>query len=337
MLEVLTANQNTEIITHIYCTVERPGVIAIQAKDLLDRLKNLPDGQLTIQVTDGYNVTIKSSTARRFKIQGMGGEHFPRIQTDKDSAVTWLVEPGKFGDLLGASLVAASQDHTKPNMHCVFLEANGTSINCLGMDGYRLHMITHPCEATFRALLARPAAEVLKRLCDNEKPAEGEDKPEPIDLAVTPVHVTVYFSWGSYTTVQLEVQFPAYQQFVAHDPPYSFTAPAGEFADAIKAVSVASDELSGAVVLRLESGTVNVTGESANKGDGFDEIPATVLGLDEATIKVCARFMTDAIAPVKKGEVKVKFDMLPSGVSVLRVEPVGYENYVALVSPNHGQ
>src|SRR5277367_6045876 len=56
----------------VAATVAKGGSVAVPAKDLLERVKNMPDGPIFLTVHDNATTTMKAAgSARRFTLRGM--------------------------------------------------------------------------------------------------------------------------------------------------------------------------------------------------------------------------------------------------------------------------
>src|ERR1700727_593187 len=66
------------IAGRVTADVNKGGSIAVPAKDLLERVKNMPDGPIHIATHDNATTTLKAAgTARRYTLRGMPGDDSP--------------------------------------------------------------------------------------------------------------------------------------------------------------------------------------------------------------------------------------------------------------------
>jgi DNA polymerase-3 subunit beta len=75
-------------------------------------------------------------------------------------------------------------------------------------------------------------------------------------------------------------------------------------ADALKAVSVAASERTGGVKLTLSNGSMRITSESPESGDGFDEIPVEFSG-PNMSIGFNSKYFLDVLAAISDEEVAI--------------------------------
>ena len=77
----------------------------------------------------------------------------------------------------------------------------------------------------------------------------------------------------TFSVKLVDAQFPPYAQVIPQNSEQKVRVPRAAFADALRAVSIAASERTGGVKLTLAKGTMRITSESPESGDGFDEVP----------------------------------------------------------------
>jgi DNA polymerase-3 subunit beta len=177
-------------------------------------------------------------------------------------------------------------------------------------DGHRLSKVDVKVsgrQASATMLIPLKAIHELRRLCDEmmaESAAEGaKKKPE---LLITQSGSSAFFQ-GAGTTFSVKLvdaQFPPYAQVIPANSDKTVRAPRSAFADALKAVSVAASERTGGVKLSLTKGSMRITSESPESGDGFDEIPVEYTG-PNMSIGFNAKYFLDVLAAITDDEVAI--------------------------------
>ena len=100
------------------------------------------------------------------------------------------------------------------------------------------------------------------------------------------------------------LQFPAYQQVIPQTSERTVRAPRAALVDALRAVSLAASDRTGGVKLAIESGTMRITSESPESGDGFDEVPVEYGG-ENMTIGFNAKYLLEVLAVLDDEEVEL--------------------------------
>ncbi len=178
-------------------------------------------------------------------------------------------------------------------------------------DGHRLSKMEVKVsgrQASATMLIPLKAIQELRRLCDEHRRAsakEGTPKPQ---LQITQSGSSAFFQGGGMTfTVKLvDAQFPPYSQVIPQQSEKLVRVPRAAFADALRAVSVAASERTGGVKLALTKGTMRITTESPESGDGFDEIPIEYAG-PAMTIGFNAKYFLDVLGALDEDEVELGF------------------------------
>src|SRR5271170_6300956 len=69
--------------------VSKGGSVAVSAKDLLERVKMMPDGPIHVARQDNARTTLKAQgSARRYTLRGMPGDDFPPPPSPAEAAPT---------------------------------------------------------------------------------------------------------------------------------------------------------------------------------------------------------------------------------------------------------
>src|SRR5207248_2342825 len=75
--------------------ISKGGSVAVSAKDLLERVKMMPEGPIYISTQDNSAMSLKAQgTARRYTLRGMPGEDFPPIPQPAEGAPTLALDVG---------------------------------------------------------------------------------------------------------------------------------------------------------------------------------------------------------------------------------------------------
>jgi DNA polymerase-3 subunit beta len=100
----------------------------------------------------------------------------------------------------------------------------------------------------------------------------------------------------------------------------------------LRAVSLAASDRTGGVKLALESGTMRITSESPESGDGFDEIPIDYEGR-AMTIGFNAKYLLDALSVLGEEEVVLLLsgELDPAVVKPATDDPT--RSFVGVVMP----
>lgn len=289
--------------------VAKPGSVAVSAKDLFERVKMMPDGPIVIATQDNATTTLKASgSARRYTLRGMPGDDFPPLPQPAEGSPTLALDVDVLSELIQKTHFSVSTDETRAHLNSALFEWDGEVVRMVTTDGHRLSKVDVKVsgrQASATMLIPLKAIQELRRLCD-EMLAEGGGAEKKPELLITQSGSSAFFQ-GAGTTFSVKLvdaQFPPYAQVIPQSSDKVVRAPRTAFADALRAVSVAASERTGGVKLSLTKGSMRITSESPESGDGFDEIPVEYGG-PNMSIGFNAKYFLDVLAAINDEEVAI--------------------------------
>ncbi len=289
----------------IEATVQRKGSVALGARDLFERVKMMPDGEVALDVTDGAATTIRATgSARRYTVHGVPGAEFPSLPEPEASA-EWLdLDVSIVSRLIAATQFSISTDETRLHLSSALFEWDGDRVRMVSTDGHRLSKMelgVRGSRATTSMLIPNKGVQELRRLCDEALSDAGEDTPK---LRLVQSGPSVFFELAGFRfSVKLvDAQFPPYQQVIPAQSERAVRAPRILLSEALKAVRLAASDRTGGVKLTLSSGKIRVESESPEAGEGFDEVPVDYEGA-EVTIGFNASYFLDVLSAIPDDEV----------------------------------
>ena len=302
------------LLGRVPADVSKPGSVAVSAKDLFERVKMMPDGPIVIATQDNATTTLKASgSARRYTLRGMPGDDFPPLPQPAEGSPTLALDVEVLSELIQKTHFSISTDETRAHLNSALFEWEGDTVRMVTTDGHRLSKVDVKVagrQASATMLIPLKAIHELRRLCD-EMMAEGgtvdaDGKRGKPELLITQSGSSAFFQGAGMTfSVKLvDAQFPPYSQVIPQGADKTVRAPRVAFADALKAVSVAASERTGGVKLSLTKGSMRITSESPESGDGFDEIPVEYSG-PNMSIGFNAKYFLDVLASITDDEVEV--------------------------------
>lgn len=319
--------------------VQSGGSIAVGARDLFERIRMMPDGQLSISTNDSAATTIRAlGSPRRFTLHGVPGEEFPSLPEPAAGESALTLDTRALSRLIAATYFSISTDDTRLHLNSALFEWDGDRVRMVTTDGHRLskmELLVRGKPATATMLIPLKGVLELKRLCDEGAvEARGEGGSDLTEIKISQNGPNAFFELsGLRLGVKLvDAQFPPYQQVIPEQSERSVRAPRLLLSDALKAVAVAASDRTGGIKLTLGSGKMRFESESPESGQGFDEVPVDYDG-NEVTVGFNARYFLDVLNAIDDDEVVlgVSGDLDPA---VIRpVSASGNATYIAVVMP----
>jgi DNA polymerase III subunit beta len=316
--------------------VEAAGSIAVGARDLFERVKAMPDGQLVLSAKDGASLTIKASgSARRYTLNGIPGEEFPKLPAPDEAAKSTRVGVDVISRLIAATKFSISTDETRVHLNSALLEWEGDRGRMVTTDGHRLSKMELAVggeHSQSTMLVPLKGIQELHRLCEEARAErDGEASPE---VEIIQSGSSAFFRIGGFRfSVKLvDAQFPPYQQVIPGASDHTVTAPRGAVAEALKAVSIAASDRTGGVKLTLTAGAIRLSSESPESGDSFDELAVDYDG-PELTIGFNARYFLDVLGSILEEDITIGISGELDPVVIRPAVDSSGEAYVAVIMP----
>ncbi len=332
-LRVAATDLYLALIGRIPVEVSKGGSVAVPAKDLLERVRNMPEGPIQLASLDNATTTIKAAgSARRYTLRGMPGDDFPPLPSPAEGSPSLALDVGVLQELIAKTHFSISNDETRAHLNSALFEWDGDVVRMVTTDGHRLSKMEVKVtgrQASATMLIPLKAIQELRRLCDDL--ASESKEGGKAQLQITQSGSSAFFQGGgmSFAVRLVDAQFPPYTQVIPAQSEKIVRVPRSAFADALKAVSVAASERTGGVKLALSQGTMRITTESPESGEGFDEIPIEFAG-PNMTIGFNAKYFLDVLASLDEEEVELG---LGGELDPAVVRPAGPRQFLAVVMP----
>src|SRR5262245_54436021 len=156
--------------------VDKPGSIAVGARDLFERVKMMPEGNITISMQGDGVVTIRAQgQARRYTLKGLPGSEFPTLPEPGDGSAPMNLSTDTLSDLIAKTHFSIAADDTRPHLNSALFQWEGENVRMVTTDGHRLsklEIVVPEREGTASMLIPLKGIHELKRLCD-EAASEG--------------------------------------------------------------------------------------------------------------------------------------------------------------------
>ena len=305
-------NMETAITYEIEAEVSDPGECILPAKLFGDIIRRLPEGPVTVVVSEDYKVSIRSGYAS-FTISAESADDYPALP-DVNEGRAIRIPQNKLKELISGTIFAVSENQGRPIHTGVKFEVTNESITAIAVDGFRLARRTfHPEEGTGRELnFVVPAAglkEVEKILTDCEDNA-----------AFTLGTKHILFQIGAATLVcrLLEGEFLDWRKVVPSNCPIKLVATVSDLSSSVDRVGlIVSEKYKSPVrcifghqeVLMRTNTTIGAAEDRCSlAGDG-----------KELEIGFNVRYLADALRAVPSEEVTLE---LTNGLSPIVLTPV---------------
>lgn len=245
--------------------VLKEGRIALPARQLYDIVRSLPEPTLVLrQVSEGFVELNCGST--HFRIVANAAEDFPTLPTHGQVPFV-AVQPKLLLEMIELTAFAISTDETRHNLGGVFFQPVETGVRMVATDGHRLTLAEKAMPSAFQiergVIIPRKGVLELKRLLSE---SGGEAELGFADNA------GVFRRPGLTLIMQLVAgQFPEYEQVIPKENILRLRLGRVRLLDALKRVSLLSQDQMYTVKLEVEDGILRISSQSPELGEAREE------------------------------------------------------------------
>jgi len=317
--------------------VKAEGLVALSARTLFDIVKNLPEGELSVQLVKNHAAEIRSGKVR-FKIPGMPGQEFPSLPNAGGAEFAQL-DAEELLKLIGLTHYSMSSDDTRPHLACALFEGEGRTVRIVTTDGHRLSKAEYLQSEESRKLPAfsmmvpsKGVAE-LRRLLEESKgdKSKTEDKLGPASIEVARAGGSAFFRRDdTLLSVKLvDEQFPPYNKVIPSSASRSVGVSRALLSEALRRIALVASDKSGSVRFRAEPGQLRITSENPDVGEGSEDLDVNFAG-EPVEIGFNARYVLDVLQALSEDEIKLELGgQLDPGV----IRPEGPTDFVGVIMP----
>jgi DNA polymerase-3 subunit beta len=246
------------------------GSIAIPARLLLDTLKEFPDQPLTFNVNlDDFKVVISSENGQ-YDLPGQNGDDFPQLPAIKEeSKASFQIPTDVLLSGITNTLFATADDELRPVMNGIFFELSSDELTFVASDAHKLVRYKRSdikTDASASFIMPKKPSSLLKSILPKEK---GE-------VLVEFDNKNAFFTLSKYKLISrlVEGNYPSYNSVIPTDNPNKVIIDRLKFFNALKRVSVFSNQASNLVKLQLTGNQMTVSAQDIDFSiSAFERIP----------------------------------------------------------------
>ena len=307
---------------------EGEGSLAINARNLLDPLRELPDQPLTFEVNDeNLEVHIYYHNGK-YNFIGIKGDEYPQPNELKDNALSLTIDPQILLSGINRTVFATAEDELRPVMNGIYFDIEPENLTFVASDGHKLVKVTSSDvksseKASF--ILPKKPANLLR----NVLPREEED----VEVTFDENHAVIKLTYYNLICRFVEGRYPNYNSVIPTNNPNIITLDRLHFLNAVKRVSVFSNPASNLVKLQLSEDKIVITAQDIDYLTAAEEVITCQYAGNPMNIGFKALFLVDILNNIPSTEVIFELSDPSRAGIMLPVEDEENEEMLALIMP----
>ena len=310
----------------IEANVENKGNFCVNAKNIFDITKELPNEELILKTED--NVLTLNCGKINYTLLVTKENNFPKIEFNSEYD-RFEIEPSILLSIINKTSYAISDDDTRLFLNGTFLQTIDTGIRAVATDGYKLALLDTKINLSNISTLKEGVIVPKKGIYELKKIVEFS---QDIPLKVSIDESFMYINSNNCYNLAIRLisrNYPNYHNVIPSKTVHTLRVSKKKFLDATKRVKVMSDERSNTIKVTLENNEVEITAINPILGEATEKFSVDYTG-EKFTIGFNAKYLIDTLNSLEDGDVVLKFN---NELSPLVVKSSANSNFLGIVMP----
>ncbi len=276
------------------------GAITVPAKKFFDIIKSLQENSdVNISIKKNNSISIRAGKAM-FKIIGLPKEDFPELPLfeDKDSII---VEQKELKKMIASVDFSSSKDDARHILTGVLLVVKEDELTMVSTDGRRMSLVNKKISKKTlvdkKMVIPLKTIQEVKRLLKDE----GEAK-----LQFNDNQIIFNFSSSFVISRLIEGEYPDYEKVIPAKTEETVTIDKGEFLDALKRVSILTDQDSQAVKINIQKKKMTISKNTPYLGEAREEVSVDYNGDNEMEIGFNPKYLIDVLRNIEDETIELE-------------------------------
>lgn len=266
-----TTDMEVCVKTNTPAEVKEPGGTTLPARRFFSICRELPSGQVEIEVS-GKDVTAISCGPAFFKLVGLPEEDFPPIPEFEESAV-YTLDQDVFKGMLEKTAYAASTDETRYILNGVLMSFKDEKLTVVATDGRRLALVEQEIEFSEEAqadlvVPTKTVNELIKTLRE-----EGV-----VRIRVSATQAAFDFDSILIVSKLIEGTYPNFQQVIPSQCEQRVAIDRETMLTAVRRVSLLTDDQTASIRLNFGKNKLELVTHSPEIGEACETLPVKYEG-----------------------------------------------------------
>ncbi len=323
LLRLTTTDLEVSIICQISVQVIASGSITIPAKRLAEIVRELPDSDVTVSVSDNFLVTLVCEKSL-FKINGLPKDDYPVLPKTKNEK-GFSISKKQLHEMIKKTIFAVSTDETRYVLNGVLFTVDDDVMRMVSTDGHRLALIEQKLEKIppqkFNYIVPAKALQELSKILDDEG-----------DINIQLNENQIIFSNSEVVLMSrlIDGQFPNYNQVIPKETDKHINCPVNDLLAATRRVALMASDKSNSVKYTMSNNKLVITANTPEVGEAQEEMDIAYTG-ENISVAFNAKYVQDVLKNIVSADCVLGLSTsLNPGVFTPKEED---KKYVCIVMP----
>lgn len=333
-LTMTASDIETTLITSMEVeSAEGNGKVAVASRLLLDTLKEFADQPLSFSINDTNLAMVITSANGSYNFIGQNGDEYPRLPQLQEDTHTLQMSVNQLSTGISKTLFCTADDELRPVMNGVFFDINKEGVTLVATDAHKLVRYKTSYisvsltgeEEKLSFILPKKPATMLKNIL----PRESGEVEVRFDTK------NAYFKLSNYTIIsrQVEGRFPNYNGVIPKSNLYKIMVDRLDLLNALKRVSVFSNQASNLIKLDFNASSVNISAQDIDFSISAEETIKCSFEGDPIKIGFKSSFLIEILSNINSSEVVLELSDPSRAGLILPFQNEENEDILMLLMP----
>ncbi len=317
-ISISASDMETTMTSRIHVDMaEGEGSVAIPAKILLDTLKTFSDIPVTLDIDpDNFGVTLTAGEGK-YKLAGQNGDEYPQLPEIQEGASISIGSDILY-QAITKTIFAASNDDLRPVMAGVYCELSDEGTTFVATDAHKL-VKYHRKDVTS----AETASFILPKKALNQLRHTLSHDDIPVDVEYDKTNARFLFKNLTMTCRLIDGRYPNYSAVIPASNPNKMTVDRLPFLNAIKRVSIFSNQTTYQVRFKIAGTELTLMAEDLDYANEAKERLVCHYDGNDLEIGFNSKFMVEMLNNLETDQVLLEMSE-PNRAGL--ISPVNSEN-----------
>lgn len=279
------------------------GKVAVASRLLLDTLREFPEQPLNFEINDSNLAMVITSANGTYNFIGQNGDEYPRLPELQVDAKGLTLPVNTLSTGISKTLFCTADDELRPVMNGVYFDIFRDGLTLVATDAHKLvrYKTTHTTvnipeeEEKMSFILPKKPSNMLKNILPKES-GEVEIKFDSKNA---------FFKLSNYTMIcrQVEGRYPNYNGVIPKENPYKVIIDRVTLLNALKRVSVFSNQASNLVKLNISNNLISVSAQDIDFSISAEETINCQYEDDGIKIGFKSAFLIEILSNISSSDV----------------------------------
>ncbi len=332
-LTMTASDIETTLVTSMEVeSAEGAGKVAVASRLLLDTLREFSEQPLSFDINDLNLALVITSSNGSYNFIGQNGDEYPRLPELQGDARTLTLSVATLSTGIAKTLFATADDELRPVMNGVFFDIDAHDLTLVSTDAHKLvrykaKYVSASVQGDEREsfILPKKPATMLKNLLPKET---GE-------VMVEFDSKNARFRLENYTMVcrQVEGRFPNYNGVIPKENPYKIIVDRVSILNALKRVSVFSNQGSNLIKLAFSANEIHVSAQDIDFSISAEETVGCQYSGERINIGFKSSFLIEILNNIDSSDVVFELADPSRAGLILPFENAEGEDLLMLLMP----